>query len=223
MLYGACFAFEWGEIPARNEAKRFGLMAPDIKVSDLKRREVLSEMLTRRRDEVYMRVKELRQDQEHEAEPPAADSMEAARSSAEIETHAGLIGRAEDELRLFAEALERVEHGRYGACAECGEEIPTERLTAVPFALYCVSCQQKQNHARRPWGEGTMIPPYDHQWTLPEEMQEPREYRVTTDLARPPVRIEEAPPPGVAEPVKPASEKARRARPQARRPRRRPT
>lgn len=158
----------------------------------LERREVLREMLSRCRDELYQRVAEFRREQEQEAEPPPADSMEAARATAEVETHASLIGRSEDELKCLDEALERVEHGAYGVCAECGEEIPIERLTAIPFALYCVGCQDKRNHARRPWSEGAMIAPYDSVWTLPEEMRQPREYRVATNI------VESAPPRGEA-------------------------
>jgi DnaK suppressor protein len=46
-------------------------------------------------------------------------------------------------LRAIDGALERLERGRYGQCEECGEEIEQARLEAVPFALYCVSCQRE--------------------------------------------------------------------------------
>lgn len=149
------------------------------------RREILRGMLTRRRDELYQRIAEFRREQEQEAEPPPADSIEAARATADIETHAGLIDRNEDELRRLDAALERVEQGSYGMCADCGHEIPLDRLTAIPFALCCVNCQDKRNHARRRSSEGATIPPYDHQWLLPEEMREPKEYRVETNVAGP--------------------------------------
>ncbi len=135
-------------------------------------------MLSRLRDETYIKVRDLRRDQEHEAEPPAADDIDAARATADVETHASLIERAEDELNSIDEALERVEHGTYGLCAECGEEIAAERLAAVPFALRCESCQEKQDRASGRWAEGSTISPYDRQWELPEEMRQPREYLI---------------------------------------------
>ena len=46
---------------------------------------------------------------------------------------------------------------------------------AIPFASYCIECQERRNQAKSGWGEGTTIPPYDHQWTVPEKMQEPEE------------------------------------------------
>ncbi len=157
------------------------------------RRTKMRRMLTRLRDELYVRVKELRREQEEESAPPAADSIEQARATAEVETHASLIERAEQKLKLFDEAIERVQRGTYGVCADCRDEIALERLQAVPFALYCVNCQAKRPTVAPP-GEGAMIPPYSHQWTLPEEMREPKEYRVSTNVVRPGATLEEAAP-----------------------------
>ena len=37
-------------------------------------------------------------------------------------------------------ALASLDAGTYGSCTECGVEIPTERLEAVPSATVCVGC-----------------------------------------------------------------------------------
>mgnify|MGYP002622577607 CR=1 FL=1 len=37
-------------------------------------------------------------------------------------------------------ALDRIEAGTFGTCAECGEEISSERLDAVPYAALCAKC-----------------------------------------------------------------------------------
>jgi DnaK suppressor protein len=151
----------------------------ELKTHQTDARELLREMLLRLQDETYQRVREFRRDQEQESESGPADEMDSARATAEVETHAGLIARAEEKLKFLDEALARLDAGKYGRCLGCRELIPLERLKALPFAAYCVDCQDKRNRARRGWGEGTMIPPYDHQWTVPEEMEEPaeREYR----------------------------------------------
>ena len=39
-------------------------------------------------------------------------------------------------------ALARIDDGTYGQCARCGQQIPAERLDAVPYATLCVSCKQ---------------------------------------------------------------------------------
>lgn len=148
--------------------------------SNGERREALHHMLGRLRDETYEKIREFRQDQRDEAQTVPADEMDLARSSADIETHASLIARAEQRLRFIDQAIARVEMGRYGICADCGDEIAFERLAAVPFAVLCVDCQRKTNRARQ-WGEGGTIRPYDQQWVIPEEMEEPTErgYRST--------------------------------------------
>jgi DnaK suppressor protein len=45
-------------------------------------------------------------------------------------------------LREIADALHRIEHETYGICMECEEPISTKRLDAVPWARYCVTCQE---------------------------------------------------------------------------------
>jgi DnaK suppressor protein len=46
-------------------------------------------------------------------------------------------------LREVSDALDRINHGTYGVCLECDEPISTKRLEAVPWARYCVACQEK--------------------------------------------------------------------------------
>jgi DnaK suppressor protein len=45
-------------------------------------------------------------------------------------------------LREVNDALLRVDHGTYGVCAECEEPISAKRLDALPWARYCVVCQE---------------------------------------------------------------------------------
>ena len=45
-------------------------------------------------------------------------------------------------LREIADALRRIDQGNYGVCLECEEPISAKRLDAVPWARYCVTCQE---------------------------------------------------------------------------------
>ncbi|WP_083455672.1 TraR/DksA family transcriptional regulator [Desulfosarcina cetonica] len=38
-------------------------------------------------------------------------------------------------------ALRKIDDGSYGYCEACEEEIPINRLKAIPDARYCISCQ----------------------------------------------------------------------------------
>jgi DnaK suppressor protein len=43
---------------------------------------------------------------------------------------------------LISEVLERIENHTYGLCAECDEQISEKRLAALPWAKYCIRCQE---------------------------------------------------------------------------------
>jgi RNA polymerase-binding transcription factor len=45
-------------------------------------------------------------------------------------------------LREISAALRRIDHDDYGVCLECAEPISPKRLDAVPWARYCVTCQE---------------------------------------------------------------------------------
>ena len=45
-------------------------------------------------------------------------------------------------LREIGDALHRIDTDMYGVCLECEEPISAKRLDAVPWAKYCVSCQE---------------------------------------------------------------------------------
>ena len=47
-------------------------------------------------------------------------------------------------LALIDEALHRIETGGFGECVNCGEPVLEKRLEAVPWARYCLKCQDLQ-------------------------------------------------------------------------------
>ena len=49
-------------------------------------------------------------------------------------------------LREVSAALHRIDQDHYGICAECEEPISPKRLDAVPWARYCVTCQEAVSH-----------------------------------------------------------------------------
>src|SRR4051812_19576019 len=44
---------------------------------------------------------------------------------------------------LVNEALKRIDSGEYGTCSECEEPISERRLNAIPWAKFCIKCQEK--------------------------------------------------------------------------------
>jgi len=47
-------------------------------------------------------------------------------------------------LREIEEALVRLRDGSYGTCPDCGMPVSKKRLEAVPWARFCVSCQERR-------------------------------------------------------------------------------
>jgi DnaK suppressor protein len=44
---------------------------------------------------------------------------------------------------LVSQALQRMEEGSFGVCAECDEPIGEKRIAAIPWAKYCIRCQEQ--------------------------------------------------------------------------------
>ena len=58
------------------------------------------------------------------------------------------------QLRLVDEALDRLSSGDYGVCQACEEPIPAKRLHALPWARYCITCQETVGtQMDRDWAE----------------------------------------------------------------------
>ena len=47
------------------------------------------------------------------------------------------------QLKQIQEALDRLQLGEFGRCLACEEPIAPKRLHALPWAKYCVKCQEK--------------------------------------------------------------------------------
>jgi RNA polymerase-binding transcription factor DksA len=50
----------------------------------------------------------------------------------------GLLRNQAGILTEINDALARIEHGTFGQCEQCQQEISRERLEALPYARYCI-------------------------------------------------------------------------------------
>jgi len=74
---------------------------------------------------------------------PVEDRAERGSDSFCEETTIGLVENADARLREINAALERIDHGTFGSCEECAQEISIDRLRAVPFTRRCEKCARK--------------------------------------------------------------------------------
>jgi len=56
---------------------------------------------------------------------------------------------ARREVMQIDAALGRMEEGMYGECVDCGQEIPIDRLRALPFTLRCQEDQEERERKLR--------------------------------------------------------------------------
>ena len=77
-------------------------------------------------------------------EEGAQDIADKASNSYTKEFLFSLSNNERDMLQLVDEALNRVEGRRFGVCVVCEDAVDRKRLEAVPWAKYCISCQEKQ-------------------------------------------------------------------------------
>lgn len=71
----------------------------------------------------------------------SGDLADVALDSAHEEVTSQMAEVESRELLQIEEALQRIQNGGYGACAECDKPIPLARLEAVPYATMCIRCQ----------------------------------------------------------------------------------
>jgi DnaK suppressor protein len=47
------------------------------------------------------------------------------------------------KLKQIDAALQRMDTGEFGICLECEDPIAMKRLSAIPWASYCITCQEQ--------------------------------------------------------------------------------
>ena len=78
---------------------------------------------------------------EGQLDAPAPKDFEDRASERQGDEVLEALGDAEQtELRMIEAALQRIEDGTYGVCANCGADIPSKRLDLLPYTPVCPRC-----------------------------------------------------------------------------------
>src|SRR5499433_2369512 len=75
-----------------------------------------------------------------------ADNADQAAAEYERQALAHKAVVARQTLQNLKQALERIVQGTFGECAECGNDIEPKRIEAIPWARYCLKCQELREH-----------------------------------------------------------------------------
>ena len=138
--------FEEGTSEGGHRTFRAARIGPSKVTADMARKDAMAKMrqvLIKRRDALRKvlagdssLLNELR-------EQSSGDVVDFAQDSAHDEISSQLAEVESRELASVEAALEKVRNGTYGKCEGCGEDIPLIRLQALPYATYCIACQQE--------------------------------------------------------------------------------
>jgi RNA polymerase-binding protein DksA len=80
---------------------------------------------------------------ENDVEQGGMDTGDAANHAVESDVQLDRAHRESYELSLVEYALDRIESGDFGLCANCNRSIDVNRLLANPIAKRCLDCQDK--------------------------------------------------------------------------------
>jgi len=71
------------------------------------------------------------------------DILDRIQSMADRDETAAMLSRLSSTLVDIDRSLRAMSEGSYGVCTRCGEPIAVKRLQIIPWAAYCVGCQER--------------------------------------------------------------------------------
>jgi DnaK suppressor protein len=114
----------------------------------------LQQMLEARRRELQhdlgVKLRDVRENSRYDGEMRGGvDTAETSDVELRHDIDIALLEMKAEALRHVNDALARLASGAYGHCADCGAEISQHRLTALPFALRCRTCEDERETGQR--------------------------------------------------------------------------
>ena len=73
----------------------------------------------------------------------SADALDEVQHASERELAIRNLDRESNLLRNVRLALRRINDGSFGVCLHCEEDISPKRVAAVPWAPFCIQCQEQ--------------------------------------------------------------------------------
>jgi DnaK suppressor protein len=74
---------------------------------------------------------------------PSPDQVDEVQRASERALAISNVDRGSKQLRSARAALRRIHEGTFGVCEQCEEAIHPKRLVAIPWASFCIQCQEE--------------------------------------------------------------------------------
>ena len=103
----------------------------------------IKEMLLKKREDLVLEISRRSKASTESSVQDIGDILDSVSEERTRELDLILTDREKRKLAQIDDALDRIEENTYGLCEECGVKIPKARLKVLPFAIFCVECQEK--------------------------------------------------------------------------------
>jgi len=135
---------------SREAAKTKSTPGPKSSAKGFSKRELraIEKRLIERRQELLEQMNMVTMEPLRGERAEPGDAGDWASASFQMDVTAGILESETRELQALDDALRRVREGAYGICRECGCQIPTARLKAVPQATSCLECKMALERGR---------------------------------------------------------------------------
>ena len=109
----------------------------------------IKEMLLKKREELVLDIRRRSKASTESAVQDIGDILDSVSEERTRELDLILTDREKRKLAQIDDAIDRIEENTYGLCEECDIKIPRARLKVLPFAKYCVECQEKNEREEK--------------------------------------------------------------------------
>lgn len=109
----------------------------------------IKEMLLKKREDLVLEISRRSKVSTESAAQDIGDILDSVSEERTRELDLILTDREKRKLAQIDDALDRIEENTYGLCEECGVKIPKARLKVLPFAIFCVECQEKNEREEK--------------------------------------------------------------------------
>ena len=109
----------------------------------------IKEMLLKKREDLVLEISRRSKASTESSVQDIGDILDSVSEERTRELDLILTDREKRKLAQIDDALYRIEENTYGLCEECGVKIPKARLKVLPFAIFCVECQEKNEREEK--------------------------------------------------------------------------
>jgi DnaK suppressor protein len=113
----------------------------------------LKKILLKMREDIIVKVKNIEKENLGRLQKDASGDLsgysihmaDVASDNYERELSLGLAANERELLHKIDNALKRLKDRDFGECEACGKAIGLKRLSAVPYAMMCIKCQEQSD------------------------------------------------------------------------------